>query len=47
MSSCLYNLAEDRAVHGLFAHQIDIFTAAVVVDVIETVRVREPCFIHS
>jgi hypothetical protein len=33
--------------HGFFAHQIDIFAAAVVVDMVEAVRVGEPCFVHS
>ena len=40
--------AEERlGCHGFPAHQVDIFAGAVVVDVVQSVRVGEPCLVHA
>jgi hypothetical protein len=38
--------AKDLIFHGFPAHDVDIFAATVVIDVVQAVRVGESCFIH-
>jgi len=46
VAHCLDDSPEDFALHGLPTHEIDILAAAVVVDVVEAVRVGEPSLEH-
>ena len=41
-----HNFSKKLALHGFSAHEVDVFAAAVVVDVVESVRVGEACFVH-
>lgn len=47
MGCCFHYFAKCCIIHSLLAHQINIFTAAVVVDMIKTVRICKPSFIHA
>ena len=39
--------SEDAVLHGFPAHDVDVLTAAVVIDVVEAVRIGKPGFVHS
>ena len=47
MCDCFDYFSDDSMGHGFLAHEVDIFAAAIVIDVVKPVRVGESCFVHS
>ena len=47
MGGCFGNFSEGFLLHGFRAHGVDIFAGAIVVDMIESVRVGEASFGHA
>ena len=47
MGGSLDDLSEDLAAHGLVAHGVDVLAAAVVVEVVEAMRIGEASPEHS
>jgi len=47
MSLGLDNLSKDSICHSFPTHQVDIFTTAIIIDVVEAMRIGKSGFVHS
>jgi len=46
MGGCLYNFSKEWKSHRFLTHKINIFTAAIVIDVVQAMRIGEARFVH-